>query len=140
MNPSIVDIAGREKASLLLRRWLHGKITNYEVDDAWPWDSYDRGIVDIGKETWRYYDDFPEQVLSPQSLSQNELVVLHRCLRFLDSKEPYTPPEPELLKDKSLRTLLFGKENSMTISTDEKRKKWWPFSDEAQSMKAAQKP
>lgn len=124
-------------AALLIRRWLKGTITNYELDDQWPWRSRDRGVVDVGKETWRYYNDFPEQTLSTRALTKEEIEVLHRCLRFLESSQPYLVPEIEPPKRSPLRTLfsrVSGGKHNMTVVVDDQRKKWWPYADEVQYL------
>jgi hypothetical protein len=139
MKHAAVDQSARRKAALLIRRWLEGSITNFEIDDSWPWECKDDGVVDIGKETWRYYDDFPEQTLSLKLLSGEEIHVLRRCLRFLESKEEYLVPEGGVQGAHSSRDLLsrlFGAKRRIVVAVDDQRKKWWPFADETQYSKA----
>jgi hypothetical protein len=140
MTYAPVDQPARNKAAILARRWFEGTITNYELDDQWPWTSYDRGVVDIGTETWRYYDDFPEQTLTPQSLSKEELEVLQRCLRFLESREPYLDPETDASAASARRGMLSRlseQRRTMTVVVSDERRRWWPFADEAQYSRGA---
>ncbi len=135
MSDAPVDQAGRRKAALLIRNWLEGSITNYELDDKWPWSSLDKGVVDVGKEIWRYYDDFPERPLSTQELSKDETEVLQRCWRFLETQEPYLDPEahaPSAIFGHRLWARLFRAGRDMLVVVSDERRKWWPFADKAQ--------
>jgi hypothetical protein len=138
MMVASVDREDRDKAAALLRSWLDGTVTNFELDDQWPWHSADPGVVDIGKETWRYYDDFPEQTLSPHSLSDEQVAIIRRCLKFLDTNEPYLvlqAPAGSIPEGPPIRVLLSAlarRKSPMELVVDERRKPWWPFSDAEQ--------
>lgn len=131
MRRNITNRADRDEAARLLERWLSGTITNYEIDDAWPWNSEDAAVVDIGRETWRYYSDFPEQPLSTGSMSGERKAVLLRCVSFLHTNEPYLLPEGVGVTWGPLRKFFgrFLKREEIDLMSTE-RKLWWPFADE----------
>jgi len=136
MHKSNKDNRYRKICSALIERWLEGTITNLEFDDQWPWNSADPGVLDIGKELWRYYDDFDESTLTPQTLSEEQRTILERCARFLKSDEPYQPLQKQNSHRSRLRSLIsriFG--SMMELVVDDERKKWWPYADRNQFSK-----
>jgi hypothetical protein len=140
------DIAkeDRDKAAMLIARWLEGNVTNWEFEDEWPELSDDRAVVDIGRALWRLYSDSPQSPLKPSNLSSDELSVLRRCLMFLQSSARYEPvPYEEAVPWKpGLFTKLLGVKarpwETMRLKIDPERQQWWPFADETQWRKAAQ--
>ncbi len=136
-----VAITDREKAAKLVAQWCDGEITNWDLDDAWPYESQDRAVVDIGRELWCHYSDYPKARLKLSALSAAETQLLKRCLEFLKSTEEYEPvPYEEVVPWKpSVLTRLFGvKERpweTMRLKVNTERQQWWPFADEAQWQK-----
>lgn len=139
--PNSTPTSDREKAAALIAAWLEGQITNWDFEDEWPEKSVDPAVVDIGRELWHFYSDFPQRRLGVSKLSPDELAVLRRCVEFLRSSERYEPvPYEEAIPWKrTFLTKLFGvKERpweTMRLKIDPERRKWWPFADEAQWRK-----
>ena len=134
----MVDAKNRERAAVLIERWLKSSVTNWDFEDEWPDSSEDRAVVDIGRELWRLYSDSPERLLNVSDLSAEELALLRRCLAFLHSKEPYEPvPYEEAAPRKAnvFTELLAVKKKpweAMRLKIDSERQKWWPFANEVQ--------
>ena len=130
--------ADRHKAATLIARWLQGSITNWQLEDEWPEQSTDRGVVDIGRAMWTLYPDFPERPLKPSNLDPEHLALLQRCLSFLRSDASYeaVPYEEATQWKPNLLTRLLGvKERpweTMRLKIEPERQKWWPFANEAQ--------
>ncbi len=63
----------REKAAILVSRWLEGNISSQEFEDEWPEDSGDLAVIDIGRELWCHYNDNPSEHLDVSNLSPEEV-------------------------------------------------------------------
>jgi hypothetical protein len=137
---SITSASDRKKAAHLVAQWLDGRITNYEIDDQWPWESEDFAVVDIGSELWTLFDDFPETRLNVSAMRPEDVGLLRRCLRFLESGEHYEPvPREQRQETKGIvaKLLGFGQKcpEAMPLKIPESRRNWWPFGDESQWQK-----
>jgi hypothetical protein len=134
-------LADRKKAAELVKQWFDGSVTNYKIDDEWPYESKDRAVADIGKELWGHYSDSPEHELKPSYLSREEILLLKRCLAFLQSSERYTSVayEEAVPWKPNLVTKLFGvKERpweTLRLNVPVERRDWWPFADQGQCEK-----
>ena len=141
----MIDCLDRVAAIDLLNRLLSFGITNYEIDDAWPRSSNDRGVVAIGEQIWCFYDDFPETIISRKDFSQKELDIIHRCLAFLKSREEYLWPDYSF-ETENVRFFDY----IMCRSSSIRKMKWdkfisagnveyWPFINKDQYEKAIEK-
>ena len=135
-----MSIEDRKRAALLVTQWLEGKITNHQIDDQWPWESGDPAVVDIGSALWTLFDDFPEIRLDVSGMGAEDVDLLRRCLRFLESGEHYEPVARERHKARSIvaKMLGIGRKcpETMPLKIPESRRMWWPFLDQSQSQKS----
>ena len=125
----------RAKAAALIGSWLDSNISNWQFDDAWPWESVDLAVVDIGRELWRYFSDLPELKLRLSDLNESEKAVIDRCVMFLNSDETYEPVSYIAPPKGFIRRLLRLRKQSpefVQMIVAEDRKKWWPFANESQ--------
>ncbi|MGZ4982419.1 MAG: hypothetical protein ACXWAB_13360 [Methylobacter sp.] len=58
----MIDRSARDKAAELLRQFLAGTITNFELENSWP-SSADRVLREIQDTIWCFYDDFEEHAM-----------------------------------------------------------------------------
>ena len=132
----------RAKAAQLIAQWLEARISNWDFDDAWPYESEDRAVVDIGRALWCFYSDSPEKRLEISNLDSEQLLVLKRCLAFLTSNENYEPVayEERVPWKRGVLTSLLGIRErpweTLRLKVDPERQRWWPFADEAQCRRA----
>jgi hypothetical protein len=97
----------RRKAAQLLLDFYKGRITNDQMDDAWPRDPADRGLTEVFWAKWGLYSDLREEYIRPK-LRKNYATAkaIHRCLIFLKSGldyEWYGWPAPGTWADRVLR-------------------------------------
>jgi len=80
----------RRKAAQLLLDFYKGRITNDQMDDAWPRDAEDIGLTKIHRATWGLYSDFQEEYIEGK-LRKKYITAkaIHRCLVFLKSGLEY---------------------------------------------------
>jgi hypothetical protein len=88
-----VDRAARQKAALIMRRFLSGTITNDTFENEWPL-SQDRAIVAVYTSLWCLYDDFKvHRLVGPHALHPDQQRACLRWLIFLDTDLPYEWPK-----------------------------------------------
>lgn len=117
--------ADREIGAQLIERWFQGAITNYEFDDAWPWESPDKALSETGHELWCYFDDDVEHVLTISGLSTEQMDVVKRCYDFLKSDSIYqyeVYPKPKTLLGK-----LKAPFTKQTVQITDEERAYWPF-------------
>jgi hypothetical protein len=132
---STVVVADREKAADLIVQALSGNTIKSELEHAWIRNSSDRAVVDIARKLWRYANNGSTQNTS--RLSQENEGLLKRCLAFLRSNEHYMPVsyEEAVPWEPNLRARVTGAERpweTLKLTIDSERERWWPFADETQ--------
>ena len=80
----------RRKAAQLLLEFYKGRITNDQMDDAWPRDAEDPALSKVFWAKWGFYSDLREEFVEPK-VRRNYSVAkaIHRCLVFLKSELEY---------------------------------------------------
>ncbi len=83
-------IEKRRKAAQLLLDFYKGRITNDQMDDAWPRDAEDPALSKLFWFKWGMYSDLREEYIKTE-LRRNYLTAkaIHRCLVFLNSELEY---------------------------------------------------
>ncbi len=88
----MVDRDARDKAAELLRQFLAGTITNFELENSWP-SSSDRVLRAIEDTLWCFYDDFEEHAMRGRwALPKDRKKNMARWVVFLHSDEEYQWP------------------------------------------------
>lgn len=129
----LIQREDRDRGAEILRRWLAGSITNFEFDDQWPYRSHDRAVAEIGRELWKYFDDFPEKQLSTDDLNAATKDLIVRCLDFLQTGLPYEYNVSRLPLSERIAT--FFRPAPLNLSPDERQ--FWPFSSSEERKNAA---
>jgi hypothetical protein len=89
-SPTVVDTNARRQAAKLLLDFYKGRITNDQLEDAWPVQSSDRGLHVVYGAAWGLYDDFYEHYADPKIRRHYAVSKeIHKCLLFLESDKPY---------------------------------------------------
>jgi len=80
----------RQKAAELLLNFYEGRVTNYQMGDAWPCDAADPALSKVFWANWGLYSDLREEYVEPR-LRKNYTAskAIHRCLVFLASGLEY---------------------------------------------------
>ena len=90
-----VDIEGRRKVAELLRAFVDGHMTNWDLDKDYPSSSADAAVHAVYARTWRFQDDFNEfRVTGPLALTGDERELFERCILFMRTDAPYRWPSP----------------------------------------------
>jgi len=90
----VIEREKRDLAARLVREFLEGVITSYELEDAWPSSKADRALDAVGWEVWHFYDDLrPRRLTGNQAASPGERKLLNRYAAFLDSEIAYDWPK-----------------------------------------------
>jgi len=80
----------RRKAAQLLLDSYKGRITNDQMDDAWPRDPEDPALRKIFWAKWGLYSDLREEFIKPKLRGKYSTAkAIHRCLVFLRSGFEY---------------------------------------------------
>jgi hypothetical protein len=117
----------RRKAAQLLLNFYKGRITNDQIDDAWPRVPEDRGLTQVFWAKWGLYSDLREEYISPKlRRDYTTAKPTNRCLIFLKSGleyEWYGWPAPGTWLDRLVR-LISGRRHQMYQAGTESV---WPF-------------
>ncbi|MGI9102122.1 MAG: hypothetical protein ACR2IF_06725 [Terriglobales bacterium] len=97
----------RRKAAQLLLNFYKGRITNDQMDDAWPRDASDPALMKVFWAKWGLYSDLREEHIRPKLRRSYPVAkVIHRCVVFLNSRleyEWYGWPYPGTWADRLVR-------------------------------------
>jgi hypothetical protein len=86
----MVAIEKRRKAAQLLLDFYKGRITNDQMDDAWPLDAKDPALREVFWAKWGLYSDLREEYVKPKlRRNYSAAKATHRCLVFLKSGLEY---------------------------------------------------
>ncbi len=86
----MVETDKRRKAAQLLLDFYKGRITNDQMDDAWPTDADDPALEKVFFAKWGLYSDLREEYIKPKiRKSYSAAKTMHRCLVFLESGLEY---------------------------------------------------
>jgi hypothetical protein len=86
-----VHVTARQNAACLLDDWINGRITNYQLEDAWP-ESDDQALQSIAQQLWLHYDDLRPEKINVSNLTWPVRRLLVCIRRFLSSKYEYEWP------------------------------------------------
>jgi len=86
----MVALEKRRQAAQLLLDFYKGRITNDQMEDAWPSDKDDAVLRKIQWAAWGLYSDLREESIAPK-LRKRYITAkgIHRCLVFLKSGFEY---------------------------------------------------
>jgi len=80
----------RRRAAQLLLDFYKGRITNDQMDDAWPHDAGDPALSKVFWAKWGLYSDLREEYIKPKLRRKYVTArAIHRCLVFLRSALEY---------------------------------------------------
>ena len=80
----------RRKAAQLLLDFYKGRITNDQMDDAWPREAEDPALSKVFWAKWGFYSDLREEYVEPKlRRDYSAAKAIHRCLVFLKSGLEY---------------------------------------------------
>ncbi|HTR22814.1 MAG TPA: hypothetical protein VMI10_02450 [Terriglobales bacterium] len=80
----------RRKAAQLLLDFYKGRITNDQMDDAWPRDAEDPALSRVFWAKWHLYSDLREEYIKPRLRKKYVTAkAVHCCLVFLKSGLEY---------------------------------------------------
>jgi hypothetical protein len=95
----MVDPESRARAALLLRRFVSGRLTNDEFDEAYPDWSKDRGVRVVWEFAWSLYSDYyTHRLLGRYELSAETRRIAAQCFLFLHSGLEYAWPDPPRMR------------------------------------------
>jgi hypothetical protein len=100
----MIDRSARDKAAELLRQFLAGTITNFELENSWP-SSADQVLREIEDTIWCFYDDFEEHAMrGGWKLPKEQKAISARWVLFLHSDEEYQWPSIRFAGIRPLRS------------------------------------
>jgi hypothetical protein len=86
----MVATVKRRRAAQLLLDFYRGRITNDQMDDAWPRDAEDPALSKVFWTKWGLYSDLREEYAKPKlGRDYSAAKAIHRCLVFLNSGLEY---------------------------------------------------
>jgi hypothetical protein len=128
-----IDIERRKAAAELLRRFVDGRLTNRELERAWP-RGPELGLDAIRDAVWATYDDLVEHYHA-SSVAADDL--LGRCIDFLETEDRYVWPRQGLLARVLLGVLSLVSMGLVAhvIRRRDQFPEFWPFeSEKARAM------
>ncbi len=137
----MVDISKRKQATLLIRQFVEGQISNDDYDSDFPDDTKDQGLLAVYDRLWLLYSDLVPSRLTKTSLTNDEQSVIERCILFLENDLEYEGPPLRGRKPfsglKSLLGRLVSTEPDSVLGTESQQNSvflsgWWPFASEEQ--------
>jgi len=89
LDPNCVDTNARKAGALALRRFMSGKITNYDFEALMP-ETADPAISSIWETAWYYYSDLKKhKLIGSHRLHPEARKQWAKWILFLDSDLPY---------------------------------------------------
>jgi hypothetical protein len=93
----MIDRNARNQAANLVEGYWAGKISNDDLEDAWP-NSKDRGVVAVFGFMWTLYDDLKTHFVHQEDVDNVKLnCIVKNCVEFLRSDDEYTWPHSAVI-------------------------------------------
>jgi len=133
----MVNSRDRLDALKVLREYSSGRLTNRQVEEAYPTDSRDQAVNAVYSQLWLSWSDSSEHAFDPSLHSGRELLdTFRRCELFLGSELTYEWPRGARLGSwlqLACRTLRLERLAELVAASEVRRAKrlgdWdvWPF-------------